>query len=78
MTKDRLAKAASMGKTMSSAAVFFEQLQADIKSREQVTLAECDRILETKGGKKKSGGTMGDAVQGTEAIRTWKDHRIGL
>ena len=78
MSKSRLANAASMAKTMSSAAVFFEQLQADIKSKEQVTLAECDRILASKGGKKaKSAGTMNDAVQGTEAIRTWKEHKIG-
>jgi len=55
---------------MSSAAVFFEQLQADIKSKEQVTLAECDKILADKGSKaKKKAGTMNDAVSGTEAIR---------
>ena len=28
-----------------------------------------------KDGKK--GSSMGDAVKGTEAIRTWDDHRIG-
>jgi len=42
-----------------------------------VTLAECDRILASKGGNKKAKSSMGDAVQGTEAIRTWKEHMIG-
>lgn len=42
-------------------------------------MAECDKILAGKSrGKKASGGTMNDAVSGTEAIRTWNDHRIGL
>ena len=26
---------------------------------------------------KKKGSAMGDAVKGTEAIRTWDDHKIG-
>jgi hypothetical protein len=26
---------------------------------------------------KKKGGGMNDAISGTEAIRTWDDHRIG-
>jgi hypothetical protein len=29
-------------------------------------------------GKKKAGKSMADAVSGTEAIRTWDDHRIGV
>ena len=42
-------------------------------------MAECDKILAEKGkGKKKTGGTMSEAVSGTEAIRTWNDHRIGI
>jgi hypothetical protein len=28
--------------------------------------------------KKKGGKSMADAVSGTEAIRTWDDHRIGV
>lgn len=66
-------KLGSMGKQLSSAAVFYEQLQADIKQKEQVTLAQCDRILASKGkgGAKKGGGGMSEAVSGTEAIRTW-------
>ena len=28
-------------------------------------------------GEKKKGSAMGDAVKGTEAIRTWDDHKIG-
>jgi hypothetical protein len=31
----------------------------------------------TAGGKKK-GGDMSSAISGTEAIRTWDDHRIGI
>ena len=30
-----------------------------------------------QGGEKKKGSAMGDAVKGTEAIRTWDDHKIG-
>ena len=30
-----------------------------------------------KGGAQKKGSAMGDAVKGTEAIRTWDDHKIG-
>ena len=29
------------------------------------------------GPEKGKGGGMSDAVKGTEAIRTWDDHRIG-
>ena len=70
-------KLASMGKQLSSAAVFYEQLQADIKQKEQVTLAQCDKILAGKGSTKKAAGGMNEAVSGTEAIRQWNDHRIG-
>lgn len=30
-----------------------------------------------KSGDKKKGSSMGDAVKGTEAIRTWDEHKIG-
>ena len=29
------------------------------------------------GDKKAKGSSMGDAVKGTEAIRTWDEHKIG-
>ncbi len=67
-----------MTKQMSSVAVFYEQLQAAITSKEQVTLAECDKILADKGRGKKKSSSMNDAVSGTEAIRQWNDHRIGI
>lgn len=41
-------------------------------------MAECDKILAGKSRGKKASGTMSDAVSGTEAIRTWNDHRIGV
>lgn len=75
---NRPQKMASMGKMVSNASVYFEQLQQDIKQREQVTLAQCDKIIADrgKGASKKAAGTMSEAVSGTEAIRTWNDHMI--
>ena len=30
-----------------------------------------------KPAEKKKGSSMGDAVKGTEAIRTWDEHKVG-
>lgn len=52
-------------------------MQADIKGKELVTLAECDKILSGKKGAKKQ-GTMSEAVSGTEGIRGWRYHMDGI
>mmetsp|Transcript_13634 Transcript_13634/g.23214 ORF Transcript_13634/g.23214 Transcript_13634/m.23214 type:complete len:296 (-) Transcript_13634:1423-2310(-) len=77
MSRAKLQRYGSLSKAGSSIAVFYEQLQADMKSKEQVALAECDKIIDDK-KKGKKGGTMDEAVSGTEAIRGWTFHMVGV
>lgn len=49
-------------------------MQTDIKQREMTTLAQCDSLIKGGQGAKASAGGMNDAVNSTEAIRTWKEH----
>ena len=71
----RAIQKSGMNKQQSSAAVFYQQMQTDIKQREMTTLAQCDSLIKGgQGAKNAQAGGMSDAVSSTEAIRTWKEH----
>jgi hypothetical protein len=57
----------------STVAKYYKSLISDFETNEKKIMDELDKLAKTAQGGKK-GGSKQDAADGTEEIRSWKDH----
>ena len=59
--------------------LYYEELLGDFRRNEQIIMSKLDQAeKQTRSGKDKKGGTMHDAIDSNEQIRTWEDHMWSL